>query len=229
MAFRAIRRLTGVTRPLQAAAKTGYAEFDHTDPLLLQNSLEEEEILIQDSTRKFCEQKLWPVVQDWWRNEKFDRELVFEGLGELGVMGPTIQGYGCAGVSSVAAGLISREIEKVDSSFRSAWSVQSSLVMHPIYSYGTEEQRERWLPNLASGKSVGCFGLTEPNSGSDPGSMSTRAKKDGDNFIINGQKMWITSAPIADVMVVWAKCELGQRHPRVRARAGDGRPRDPPH
>eukprot|EP01061_Rhynchopus_euleeides_P032263 TRINITY_DN5353_c2_g1_i1.p1 TRINITY_DN5353_c2_g1~~TRINITY_DN5353_c2_g1_i1.p1 ORF type:complete len:407 (+),score=175.85 TRINITY_DN5353_c2_g1_i1:74-1294(+) len=191
----------------QAARKGGYAPFDLHDPLRITESLTDEEKMVSDTARSFCDATLRPVVQDWWRNQKFDREAVFGGLGDAGLMGPTIQGYGCAGTSSVSAGLISREIESVDSSFRSAWSVQSSLVMHPIYSYGNEEQRERFLPKLASGEFVGCFGLTEPNSGSDPGSMTTRATADGDNFVLNGTKMWITSAPIADVAVVWAKLD----------------------
>eukprot|EP01065_Artemidia_motanka_P048559 TRINITY_DN7845_c2_g1_i1.p1 TRINITY_DN7845_c2_g1~~TRINITY_DN7845_c2_g1_i1.p1 ORF type:complete len:419 (+),score=126.31 TRINITY_DN7845_c2_g1_i1:76-1332(+) len=195
--------------PVQMRAKTGYAEFDHTDVLRLSESLTEDERMIQDAARSFCQGTLKPVVQKFWRNETFDRELVFEGFGSAGLMGPTIpEKYGCAGVSSVAAGLISREVEHVDSSFRSAWSVQSSLVMHPIYAYGTEDQRQKWLPGLASGKKVGCFGLTEPNSGSDPGSMSTKAKEQDGCYVLNGQKMWITSAPIADVMVVWAKAEF---------------------
>ena len=191
----------------QAARKGGYAPYDLHDTLRIGEMLTDEEKMVQESARAFCDQTLRPVVQDWWRNEKFDRDLVFGGLGETGLMGPTIQGYGCAGTSSVAAGLISREIESVDSSFRSAWSVQSSLVMHPIYTYGNEAQREKYLPKLASGEHVGCFGLTEPNSGSDPGSMTTKATEDGDAYILNGTKMWITSAPIADVMVVWAKLE----------------------
>lgn len=130
-------------------------------------------------------------------------------FGELGVLGPTIKGYGCAGASSVAYGLIAREVERVDSAYRSALSVQSSLVMHPIYTYGTEEQRQRWLPGLAKGEIVGAFGLTEPNAGSDPGSMQTRAKKKGNSYILNGSKTWITSSPIADVFVVWAKDDAG--------------------
>eukprot|EP01059_Diplonema_ambulator_P005243 TRINITY_DN149_c0_g8_i1.p1 TRINITY_DN149_c0_g8~~TRINITY_DN149_c0_g8_i1.p1 ORF type:complete len:408 (+),score=117.70 TRINITY_DN149_c0_g8_i1:57-1280(+) len=191
----------------QVAAKSGYAAYDLADPLRINESLTDEERMVADSAKAFCDQVLRPVVQDWWRHEKFDRKIVFEGLGEVGLMGPTIQGYGCASVSSVAAGLISREIESVDSSFRSAWSVQSSLVMHPIYSYGSEEQKQKYLPGLCEGKLVGCFGLTEPNSGSDPGSMTTKAVDDGSHYILNGQKMWITSAPIADVMVVWAKLD----------------------
>lgn len=200
----AVRNLTG--RQMRPAS--GYAEFDHNDPLRLSDALTEEERLIQDAARDFCQGTLMPNVQRFWRNEEFDRDLVFGGFGDAGLMGPTIpEKYGCAGASSVAAGLISREVERVDSSFRSAWSVQSSLVMHPIYTYGNDWQREKWLPDLAAGKKVGCFGLTEPNSGSDPGSMTTRAKEQDGHYLLSGQKMWITSAPIADVMVVWAKCE----------------------
>eukprot|EP01060_Flectonema_neradi_P031053 TRINITY_DN461_c0_g1_i1.p1 TRINITY_DN461_c0_g1~~TRINITY_DN461_c0_g1_i1.p1 ORF type:complete len:408 (+),score=95.11 TRINITY_DN461_c0_g1_i1:52-1275(+) len=191
----------------QVRAKSGYADYDLNDPLRITESLQEEEVMVMNAAKSFCDATLRPVVQDWWRNEKFDKEAVFGGLGDAGLMGPTIDGYGCPGTTSVAAGLISREIEKVDSSFRSAWSVQSSLVMHPIYTYGNEEQRERWLPGLAQGKLVGCFGLTEPNSGSDPGSMTTRAVEKDGHYLLNGQKMWITSAPIADVMVVWAKLD----------------------
>eukprot|EP01062_Namystynia_karyoxenos_P071329 TRINITY_DN6678_c0_g1_i1.p1 TRINITY_DN6678_c0_g1~~TRINITY_DN6678_c0_g1_i1.p1 ORF type:complete len:426 (+),score=135.09 TRINITY_DN6678_c0_g1_i1:84-1361(+) len=206
-ALRAAPRAGAAAKGARRGA-AGYAAFDHTDPLRLSESLTEEERLIQDSARAFCQEQLMPVVQKFWRNETFDRDLVFGGFGRAGLLGPTLpEKYGCAAASSVAAGLISREVERVDSSFRSAWSVQSSLVMHPIYTYGTEEQRDRWLPGLASGEKVGCFGLTEPNSGSDPASMSTRAKEQDGHYVLNGQKMWITSAPLADVMVVWAKCE----------------------
>jgi len=140
------------------------------------------------------------------RKEEFDRNIMRE-MGQLGILGPTIKGYGCSGVSSVAYGLIAREIERVDSGYRSAMSVQSSLVMYPIYAYGTEQQRTKYLPQLAIGEMVGCFGLTEPNHGSDPGSMETRAKKNGNQWILNGSKTWITNSPIADVLVVWAKDE----------------------
>ena len=130
-------------------------------------------------------------------------------FGELGVLGPTIRGYGCAGASSVSYGLIAREVERVDSAYRSALSVQSSLVMHPIYAYGTEEQRQKWLPRLAKGEIIGAFGLTEPNAGSDPGGMQTRARKRGGAYVLNGSKTWITASPIADVFVVWAKDDEG--------------------
>merc|ERR1711988_1336648 len=142
------------------------------------------------------------------RHEVFHREIISE-MGELGLLGPTIQGYDCPGVSSVAYGLIAREVERVDSAYRSAMSVQSSLVMHPIYTYGTEAQREKYLPRLATGEIVGCFGLTEPNHGSDPAGMETRAKRDGDEYVISGTKTWITNSPIADVFMVWGKDEAG--------------------
>jgi glutaryl-CoA dehydrogenase len=142
------------------------------------------------------------------RNEHFHKEIMKE-LGDLNLLGPTLKGYGCAGVSNVAYGLIAHEIERVDSAYRSAMSVQSSLVMYPIYTYGTEEQKSRFIPKLATGEKIGCFGLTEPNHGSDPGSMETRAIKKGNEYILNGTKTWITNAPIADVFVVWAKDESG--------------------
>lgn len=207
---RAVRRVAVCRNATgrQTRLARGYADFDHNDTLRLADQLTEEERLIQDAARDFCQGKLMPVVQKFWRNEDFDRDLVFGGFGAAGLMGPTLpEKYGCAGASSVAAGLISREVERVDSSFRSAWSVQSSLVMHPIFTYGNDWQRDKWLPDLATGTKVGCFGLTEPNSGSDPASMSTRAKEQDGHYLLSGQKMWITSAPIADVFVVWAKCE----------------------
>jgi glutaryl-CoA dehydrogenase len=149
-----------------------------------------------------------PRILEANRHEKFDRE-VFNEMGELGFLGPTIEGYGCAGVNHVAYGLIAREVERVDSGYRSAMSVQSSLVMHPIHAYGTEEQRQKYLPRLASGEIVGCFGLTEPNHGSDPGSMETRARKVSDGYVLHGNKAWITNSPIADVFVVWGKDDAG--------------------
>ena len=142
------------------------------------------------------------------RKEKFDREIMNE-LGALGFLGSTIEGYGCAGVNHVCYGLVAREVERVDSGYRSAMSVQSSLVMHPIHAYGNEAQRKKYLPKLATGEWVGCFGLTEPNHGSDPGSMQTRAKKADGGYVLKGSKMWITNSPIADVFVVWAKTEDG--------------------
>jgi glutaryl-CoA dehydrogenase len=152
-----------------------------------------------------------PRVLEASRKEHFDVEIMSE-LGELGLLGATIDGYGCPKVSSACYGLIAREVERVDSSYRSAMSVQSSLVMYPIFTYACQALKDKWLPRLASGKSIGCFGLTEPNAGSDPSGMSTRAKADGDDFLITGSKMWISNAPVADVMVVWAKVRLLLAH-----------------
>ncbi len=184
------------------------ASFDWADPLLLDAELTEEERLIRDSAHAYCQEKLMPRVLTAAREERFDREIMNE-MGELGFLGSTIEGYGCAGVNYVSYGLVSREVERVDSGYRSAMSVQSSLVMYPIWDFGTEEQRQKYLPKLATGEWVGCFGLTEPNHGSDPGSMETRAKGVQGGYLLRGSKMWITNAPIADVMVVWAKTEDG--------------------
>ncbi|XP_048847773.1 glutaryl-CoA dehydrogenase b [Brienomyrus brachyistius] len=183
-------------------------QFNWRDPLDLEGQLTEEEIMIRDSFRTYCQEKLMPRILMANRNEVFHREIVSE-MGELGVLGPTIKGYGCAGTSYVAYGLIAREVEKVDSGYRSVMSVQSSLVMHPIYAYGTEEQKEKYLPRLAKGDLLGCFGLTEPNHGSDPGSMETRAKYNPSSrtFTLTGSKTWITNSPVADICVVWAKCD----------------------
>src|SRR5206468_3056745 len=182
--------------------------FDWADPLLIEDMLSEEERLIRDSARAYCQEKLMPRVLTANREERFDREIMTE-MGELGFLGSTIEGYGCAGASYVSYGLIAREVERVDSGYRSAMSVQSSLVMYPIWDFGTEEQRQRYLPKLATGEWVGCFGLTEPNHGSDPGSMESRARKAPGGYWLHGNKMWITNAPIADVFVVWAKTEDG--------------------
>jgi glutaryl-CoA dehydrogenase len=181
------------------------AAFDWEDPLRLDDLLAEEERMVRDATRAYARDRLFPRVLEANRHEIFDREIMRE-MGALGLLGMTIQGYGCAGASYVAYGLAAREIEWVDSGYRSAMSVQSSLVMHPIHAYGSEEQRRRWLPGLARGELVGCFGLTEPDAGSDPGGMKTRAVRSAGGFVLNGAKMWITNAPIADVAVVWAKC-----------------------
>ncbi|TXH36884.1 MAG: acyl-CoA dehydrogenase [Rhodospirillaceae bacterium] len=183
-------------------------EFQWEDALLLEDQLSEEERLVRDTARNYCQDKLMPRVKEANRHERFDREIMNE-LGELGLLGSTIDGYGCAGTNYVAYGLIAREVERVDSGYRSAMSVQSSLVMHPIHAYGTEEQRQKFLPRLATGEIVGCFGLTEPDHGSDPGGMKTRAKKVDGGYILNGAKMWITNSPIADVAVVWGKTEDG--------------------
>ncbi|NVJ65912.1 MAG: acyl-CoA dehydrogenase [Gammaproteobacteria bacterium] len=185
------------------------ALLEHWDDiLLLDEQLTEEERMIRDAARDYCQEKLMPRVLEANRHEIFDREIMNE-LGELGLLGSTIDGYGCAGASYVAYGLVAREVERVDSGYRSALSVQSSLVMHPINAYGTEAQKEKFLPKLATGEWVGCFGLTEPDSGSDPASMKTRAKKVDGGYILTGNKMWITNSPIADVFVVWAKDDEG--------------------
>ncbi|XP_071490930.1 glutaryl-CoA dehydrogenase, mitochondrial-like [Diadema antillarum] len=181
-------------------------EFDWRDALNLESQLTEEEILVRDQFKAYCQDKLMPRILMANRHEHFDRDIFYE-MGELGVLGPTIQGYGCAGVSSVAYGLLARECERVDSSYRSAFSVQSSLVMHPINAYGTEAQREKYLPKLARGELVGAFGLTEPNHGSDPAGMETKAvyNPSSKTYTLNGSKSWITNSPIADVFVVWGK------------------------
>jgi glutaryl-CoA dehydrogenase len=184
-------------------------QFQWEDPLLLESQLTEDERMVRDSARDYCQDKLLPRVTEAFRNEKFDRE-VFNEMGALGFLGPTIEGYGCAGVNHVAYGLITREIERVDSGYRSGMSVQSSLVMHPIHAYGTEEQRKKWLPKLATGELLGCFGLTEPDYGSDAGGMVSRAKKADGGFLLNGAKMWISNSPYADVFVVWAKDEANE-------------------
>jgi glutaryl-CoA dehydrogenase len=178
--------------------------FQWADPLRLEDELTPEERLVRDSARDYCQERLQPRVLEANRREHFDRAILSE-LGALGMLGPTIEGYGCAGASHVAYGLVAREVERVDSGYRSAMSVQSSLVMHPIHAYGTEAQRQQYLPRLASGELVGCFGLTEPDAGSDPGSMRSRARKVGDGWVLSGTKMWITNSPIADVFIVWAK------------------------
>jgi glutaryl-CoA dehydrogenase len=178
--------------------------FSWDDPLLLDEQLSEEERMVRDSARAYAQDKLMPRVHTAHREERFDREIMNE-MGALGFLGSTLEGYGCAGVNHVCYGLIAREIERVDSSYRSALSVQSSLVMYPIYAYGSETQRQKYLPRLASGETVGCFGLTEPNYGSDAGGMITRARSVDGGYLLKGAKMWITNSPIADVFVVWAK------------------------
>ncbi|MGZ5065359.1 MAG: acyl-CoA dehydrogenase [Usitatibacter sp.] len=183
--------------------------FQWDDPLLLEDQLTEDERMARDSARSYAQAQLMPRIVEANRHEKFDRAILRE-MGALGFLGSTIEGYGCAGVNYVCYGLVAREIERVDSAYRSTMSVQSSLVMHPIHAYGSEEQRSRWLPGLASGELVGCFGLTEPSHGSDPNGMVTRARKADGGFKLSGAKMWITNAPIADVFVVWAKDDAGE-------------------
>ena len=182
--------------------------FKWDDPLFLNEELTDDERQVRDVAHAYCQEKLMPRVLMANRHEKFDREIMSE-MGALGFLGSTIEGYGCAGVNHVSYGLIAREVERVDSGYRSAMSVQSSLVMHPIHAYGSEAQRQKYLPKLASGEWVGCFGLTEPNHGSDPGGMVTRAKKVAEGYLLSGAKMWITNAPIADVFLVWAKDDTG--------------------
>ncbi|XP_046406454.1 glutaryl-CoA dehydrogenase, mitochondrial isoform X2 [Ischnura elegans] len=191
--------------------KSSAAQFSWEDPLILEAQITQDEAIVRDTFRTYCQEQLMPRVLKANREEVFHREIMSE-MGSLGVLGCTIPSYGCAGVSSVAYGLLAREIERVDSGYRSAMSVQSSLVMYPIYAYGTEEQKQRFLPRLAKGEIVGCFGLTEPNHGSDPGGMETRAKYDPQSktYILSGSKTWITNSPIADLCVVWAKCDDGK-------------------
>jgi len=175
---------------------------------LFDELLKEEEILIKNTARDYCQNSLFPKILEANRKEHFHREIYSE-LGELGLLGASIKGYGCAGVNYVSYGLITREIERVDSSYRSAFSVQSSLSMYAIYKFGSAEQKDKFLPKMAKGDWIGCFGLTEPDAGSDPASMKSNAKKTVDGYILNGSKTWITNSPIADVLVIWAKDEEG--------------------
>ncbi len=180
--------------------------FVWDDPLLFDGQLTDEERMVRDTAHAYAQERLLPRVREAFRNEHTD-PAIFREMGELGLLGMTIDGYGCAGLNYVSYGLVAREVERVDSGYRSMMSVQSSLVMHPIYAYGTEAQREKYLPKLATGELIGCFGLTEPNHGSDPGSMETRARSAPGGYKLSGAKMWITNSPIADVFVVWAKCD----------------------
>ena len=189
-------------------AGAGSSRFVWEDPLQLEQQLTDEERLIRDSARSFCQARLAPRVREAFRHERFDRDIMCE-MGEQGLLGCTLNDWGCAGVSHVAYGLVAREVERVDSGYRSAMSVQSSLVMYPIATYGSPEQQARWLPGLARGELVGCFGLTEPDAGSDPGSMRSRARKVDGGYLLSGSKMWITNSPIADVLLVWARDDAG--------------------
>ncbi len=191
-----------------AEKRSSSPRFVWDDPLLMTDQLTEEERMVRDSARAFCQERLMPRIQQAFRDETTD-PAIFKEFGELGLLGVTIEGYGCAGLNYVAYGLIAREVERVDSGYRSMMSVQSSLVMHPIHDFGTEEQRERFLPALARGDKIGCFGLTEPNHGSDPGSMESRATTVPGGFRLSGTKRWITNSPIADVFIVWAKDDAG--------------------
>jgi len=199
----------GGEKPEETRGKEAAARFQWEDPLLLEDQLTEDERMVRDSARAYAQDKLMSRVLEANRHEHFHREIMTE-MGELGLLGPTIDGYGCAGVGYVSYGLIAREVERVDSGYRSAMSVQSSLVMHPIHAYGTEEQRQKYLPKLSTGEWIGCFGLTEPDAGSDPNSMKTRARKTDGGYLLSGSKQWITNSPIADVFVVWAKDDAGE-------------------
>jgi len=186
-----------------------WQKIDWQDPFLLEQQLTDEQRMVRDSARQYAQNKLQPRVQNAFRKEQTDAEI-FREMGELGLLGSTIEGYGCPGVDYISYGLVAREVERVDSGYRSMLSVQSSLVMYPIYAYGTEEQREKYLPKLATGEWIGCFGLTEPDYGSDPGGMVTRAKTVEGGYSLSGAKMWISNSPIADVFVVWAKTDDGK-------------------
>ena len=197
--------------PAAAEPKAGRAEFQWDDPLLLDEQLSEDERLVRDAAHDYCQEQLMPRVLEANRHERFDPDIMRE-MGALGFLGSTLpEDYGCAGVNYVAYGLVAREVVRVDSGYRSAMSVQSSLVMHPIHAYGTEAQRQAYLPRLATGEIVGCFGLTEPDHGSDPGGMKTRAEKIDGGYRLTGTKMWITNSPIADVFIVWAKAAPDDR------------------
>ena len=183
-------------------------QFQWEDPLLIEAQLSDEERMIRDTARQYAQEKLAPRIRDWNRNESFEREVMLE-MGALGFLGAPLQGYGCAGIGYVAYGLIMRELERVDTAFRSAVGVQGGLAMTPIYAYGSEEQRQKYLPKMVTGELLGCFGLTEPNHGSDPGSMLSRARSVDGGYRLTGNKIWITHAPIADIMIVWAKDDGG--------------------
>lgn len=186
-----------------------WQKLNWRDPFLLDRQLSDEQRMVQQSARQYAQDKLQPRVREAYRREETDPAL-FREMGELGLLGSTIDGYGCPGVDYISYGLIAREVERVDSGYRSMMSVQSSLVMYPIWAYGTEAQREQYLPKLATGEWIGCFGLTEPDHGSDPGSMVTRARTVDGGYSLSGAKMWITNSPIADVFVVWAKTDDGK-------------------
>jgi glutaryl-CoA dehydrogenase len=184
--------------------KEAKPQFVWHDPFLLDQQLDESERMIQESVRRYAQESLMPRIVEANRHEKFD-PMITQEMGELGLLGATIHGYGCAGLNYVSYGLIAREIERVDSGYRSFFSVQSSLVMYPIFRFGSDSQREKYLPKLASGKMIGCFGLTEPNHGSDPSGMTTKARKVDAGYRLNGEKTWISNSPIADLFLVWAK------------------------
>ena len=193
---------------IRTARTASTPRFDWSDPLLLESALTEEERMVRETARDYAQCSLMPRILEAHRSEHFDTAIMRE-MGERGLLGATIDGYGCAGVGYVSYGLVAREIERVDSGYRSAISVQSSLVMHPIHAYGSEAQRAKYLPRLATGELIGCFGLTEPDAGSDPGSMTTRARAVDGGYLLTGTKTWISNAPVADVFVVWAKNDDG--------------------
>ena len=201
---------------IRSARTASTPRFDWSDPLLLESALTEEERMVRETARDYAQGSLMPRILEAHRSEHFDTAIMRE-MGELGLLGATIDGYGCAGIGYVSYGLVAREIERVDSGYRSAVSVQSSLVMHPIHAYGSEAQRAKYLPKLATGEIIGCFGLTEPDAGSDPGSMATRARAVDGGYLLTGTKTWISNAPVADVFVVWAKNDDGD-HPRIHSR-----------
>jgi glutaryl-CoA dehydrogenase len=193
-------------------------KFQNFDFLHLDSSFSEDELLVRRTARDFVEDNIVPIIEECFREGRFPRELV-PRMGEMGFFGANLEGYGCAGMSNVEYGLVTQELERGDSGLRSFVSVQSALVMYPIYTFGSEEQKNTWLPALASGEKLGCFGLTEPGFGSNPGGMTTTARKSGDEYILNGEKMWITSGSIADVAVIWAKVENHEnedQHNKVR-------------
>ena len=180
------------------------------DYLLVDSLFNEQERLVRDSVRRFVDAEVMPVIKDCYREGRFPAQLIPQ-MGELGFLGANLEGYGCAGMSNVEYGLLMQELERADSGLRSFCSVQGALVMYPILSYGSEEQRERWLPKLRSGEAIGCFGLTEPGFGSNPAGMQTTARRDGGGWVLNGEKTWITNGSVADVAVVWARAEEGVR------------------
>ncbi len=197
-----------MSQPASKFDATPKSAFDWQDPLQLDDALTDEERMVRDAAHEYCQSKLQPRILQANRHERFEPEIMTE-MGALGFLGSTLDGYGCAGASYVCYGLIAREVERVDSGYRSAMSVQSSLVMYPIHAYGNEEQRARYLPKLATGEHIGCFGLTEPDAGSDPGGMQTRARKVDGGYRLSGTKTWISNSPVADVFVIWAKDDEG--------------------
>jgi glutaryl-CoA dehydrogenase len=188
------------------AVKTNWTPLNWEDPFELDSQLNDEQRMVRDSARQYAQERLLPRVKEAFRSESTD-PTIFREMGEMGLLGSTIDGYGCPGVDYVCYGLVAREVERVDSGYRSMLSVQSSLVMYPIYAYGNEAQREKYLPKLATGEWIGCFGLTEPDHGSDPGGMTTRARSVDGGYRVSGAKMWISNSPIADVFIVWAKTD----------------------